>query len=879
MDPPLASGVCQVTAGTTAQLITGGSVLVPGQGPARRPGPGRRQRASSSASIATARPTPRPRGATTIACPTGVVSPGLINPHDHVTYDQESPAPPTPASATSSATIGVSACAATPRSRRRRSRRPTRSTGTSCASCIGGATSEIGSGSTPGLSAQPRRRRQPGGAGQQAGRRQRHLPARQLEPDFDGLRLHRLPVADHALDATSPIRRTSSEGIDAEARNEFLCLSGAMGGVDITAPRTLVRARGRPSARRTTRRWRRRAPRSSGRRAPTCASTATPRRSSSRDRLGVEIALGTDWTPSGSINLLRELACADSLNKSYYANYFTTSSCGSWSRATRRPRSTTTTCSGSSSRAPSATSPSSTARPRRITARSSRARPRPWRWSSAPARRSTATPTWSTRSPPAATPLAVCGANKAICAMSETGKTLRRAARRRTCPATRPSSATARRPTSRPARPSAPRRSTARRSTTGATHARRHGRRRHPQQRSDNCPTVFNPIRPVDNGAQADADGDGVGDACDPCPLDKSAMSCAVVDPDDVDGDGVPTSRTTARPWPTPTRPTPTSIARATPVTPARAVANPGTDRLLDVDLRHQDQDGAAGAARRRAERDRHLDRLHGHRPARASRRATSCRSRKATAGYVSADNSGVFVFGTPPARPRRRQPRRSQSDPGDQLPRRDRAHGGTATVDNPGRARGGTGADRGHARPDRHRRRARHRARGRARRGRQRDGDRPGAGAGGRRHGADQRVRRHRRAAHRRLRARARCPTRCRASTTASRSLTGVLAFRNANTKIGPRSTADVVLGPPHLAALGPDGFMRAGAADQQHHDPGGDADGDPLLGAGDRADDGDPDLGRPEHADGRFAGDAQPGRPGRPHHGHRPGAERRCR
>ena len=36
---------------------------------------------------------------------------------------------------------------------------------------------------------------------------------------------------------------------------------------------------------------------------------------------------------------------------------------------------------------------------------------------------------------------------------------------------------------------------------------------------TDNCPTVFNPIRPIDNGGQADFDGDGVGDACDPCPL------------------------------------------------------------------------------------------------------------------------------------------------------------------------------------------------------------------------------------------------------------------------------------------------------------------------------------------------------------------------
>ncbi|MCU1277878.1 MAG: Metal dependent amidohydrolase, partial [bacterium] len=37
----------------------------------------------------------------------------------------------------------------------------------------------------------------------------------------------------------------------------------------------------------------------------------------------------------------------------------------------------------------------------------------------------------------------------------------------------------------------------------------------------DNCPTTFNPIRPVDNGVQPDADGDGRGDACDACPLTR----------------------------------------------------------------------------------------------------------------------------------------------------------------------------------------------------------------------------------------------------------------------------------------------------------------------------------------------------------------------
>jgi hypothetical protein len=43
---------------------------------------------------------------------------------------------------------------------------------------------------------------------------------------------------------------------------------------------------------------------------------------------------------------------------------------------------------------------------------------------------------------------------------------------------------------------------------------------------ADNCPHVFNPVRPVDSGKQADTDGDGVGDACDPCPLAAHVTSC-----------------------------------------------------------------------------------------------------------------------------------------------------------------------------------------------------------------------------------------------------------------------------------------------------------------------------------------------------------------
>jgi cytosine/adenosine deaminase-related metal-dependent hydrolase len=46
---------------------------------------------------------------------------------------------------------------------------------------------------------------------------------------------------------------------------------------------------------------------------------------------------------------------------------------------------------------------------------------------------------------------------------------------------------------------------------------------------SDNCPAVFNPPRLIDSGGQADGDDDGEGDACDDSPIG-----------DDIDGDGVP---------------------------------------------------------------------------------------------------------------------------------------------------------------------------------------------------------------------------------------------------------------------------------------------------------------------------------------------------
>ncbi len=56
---------------------------------------------------------------------------------------------------------------------------------------------------------------------------------------------------------------------------------------------------------------------------------------------------------------------------------------------------------------------------------------------------------------------------------------------------------------------------------------------------SDNCPDMFNPIRPIDDSKQRDFDGDNKGDECDPCPFDANDSACTYNwGANDVDCDG-----------------------------------------------------------------------------------------------------------------------------------------------------------------------------------------------------------------------------------------------------------------------------------------------------------------------------------------------------
>ena len=114
-----------------------------------------------------------------------------------------------------------------------------------------------------------------------------------------------------------------AEGIDPEAQNEFACLSGsAVGSNNLIAENTaIIHGIGlTPSDILTVATegaklvW---SPRSNVSLYGHTASVL------SYKNAGVTIALGTDWIPSGSMNMLRELHCADLLNSNNFGGAFT----------------------------------------------------------------------------------------------------------------------------------------------------------------------------------------------------------------------------------------------------------------------------------------------------------------------------------------------------------------------------------------------------------------------------------------------------------------------------------------------------------------------------------------------------------------------------
>ena len=510
-EPPLASGTCAVTAGSAARLITG-TILTPGQiyrgGQVLVDTTGKISCVGCDCSAMGA-------GATTIDCPTGVVSPGLINPHDHITYTQDSPSPDTGERyeqrhdwreglrGHTKITVPGGATAAQIEWGELRF-------------LMGGATSTVGSGGEPGL-------------------------VRNLDRAADSATLGHSKYVDFdtfPLDDSSGIQLTSGcaygsteeteaeaasypayephigEGVDVVARNEFLCVSQANADDLMIGTSSFIHAAALEAVdyqamagAQTKLIW---SPRSNirlyGNTAPVTVAA----------RMGVTIALGSDWLASGSMNLLRELACADSFNQTYLDNFFNDQAL--WLMVTDHAAtvagvddvlgSLTVGKFGDIAIFDGTTNKDHravlSAQPQDVLLVERAGTPL---YGDADAITALGGTTCDA--------VSVCGANKAVCVQSEVAMTYSALQTAANDYAAFFCGTPTGEPTCVPSRPEAVNGSTIYTGVTSTSDSDGDGI----PDASDDCPHVFNPIRPVDNGKQADADGDGTGDACDSCPL------------------------------------------------------------------------------------------------------------------------------------------------------------------------------------------------------------------------------------------------------------------------------------------------------------------------------------------------------------------------
>jgi cysteine-rich repeat protein len=525
---PLGSGVCAVTPGDGSKLLVGtvltkdrlyrgGEVLVDATGSITCVG------CECAAQGATA---------TRVECPQGVITPSLINTHDHITYAQNSPytdsgeryehrhdwrkgnnghTPIPAAGGASSDEIRWG----------------------ELRFLMGGATSTVGSGSATGFLRNLDKPDQEG--------------LGQPEVNFDTFPLGDSSGTQLASGCNYPSMVTTaeiagddsyephvSEGVDAYARNEFTCLSAGTNDVAEDQSAFIHSIGLQPTdyalmaQEGTSVIW---SPRSN---VTLYGNTAMV---TAAARLGVLISLGTDWMPTGSMNLLRELSCADYLNKTHYDGFF--SDRDLWAMVTVNAAEVTATNDVIGDLAPGLVADiaifdgSVNADYRAIVAGEPKDVALVLRGGDT---------LYGDDTVVAAMPgvgvcdaLDVCGAAKSVCVQDDLGKSL--AALSASVGNIYPAffcGTPQNEPTCVPSRPVA-----VNGSSIYAGPAAGDPDGDGLADAVDLCPTVFSPIRPVDNGAQADFDLDGVGDACDPCPLDPNTDVCTVFDPNDTDSDGI----------------------------------------------------------------------------------------------------------------------------------------------------------------------------------------------------------------------------------------------------------------------------------------------------------------------------------------------------
>jgi hypothetical protein len=571
--PPPATGTCTVTAGSAARLIRadvltpgevfrGGEVLVDATGSITCVG------CDCSAMGA---------GATVVDCPEAVVSPGLINTHEHITFAQGVPY------------VGTDERYEHRHDWRTGARGHTEvgSSGSSSAAevmwgelryVLGGGTSLNGSGSARGFLRNLDRADQEG--------------LMQPQVDYDtfplgdtGGQLRSMgcgyPGGTTAMDIAGTESYTPhiSEGIDPEARNEFLCTREGM--FDLIAPQTAVIHGvgllppdiGELSADGASLIW---SPRSN------VALYGDTANVTVYDALGVPIALGTDWIISGSMNILRELACADELNQTYYGGYFTDEQL--WLMTTANAAAALAVDDVLGTIAVGQVGDLA------IFARSGRTDHRAILEAEASdvvLVLRNGVPLYgdgalvSGLGASGCDTLDVCGTQKAVCAMRETGMTL--AALQSANAMNYPlffCGAPMNEPSCLPERNAmAPLPSPEVNGSTRYTGLASgdDGDGDGIADAADNCVCTFNPVRPVDNGMQGDFDMDGAGDACDPCPLNPGLSGCSPPDPNDRDADGVANAEDNCPSDPNPGQEDMDDDGKGDACDPCPMDANPGT--------------------------------------------------------------------------------------------------------------------------------------------------------------------------------------------------------------------------------------------------------------------------------------------------------------
>ena len=516
------AGACHVSKGSGQEITIAGKILAPGttynDGIVNIGSDGKIQYVGC--------PTTQHKAfmdkATVVACLNAVVSPGLINTHDHLTYDQSTPNPSfwgsTRYNNRSEWRFGTSTKPKIPYG-----------TGTDIQvawselrQVMSGTTSITGSGGYKGFL--------------------RNLDRTDLQewgtvPTTQTVDYVTFPLGG----SQSNIQSTNctnyqyfngwqtvfsdyqdflphvAEGIDIYARNELACLAeSGDGSKDLTeAKSTFIHSVGALTGDAVVLQkkgasvvW---SPRSN------IALYGNTAQVSLYDTIGLNIALSSDWTPSGSMNLVRELKCASNFNKNHLNQHFNNYEL--WKMVTANAADALHVddkigrlktglyadisvyvnpgLSGGHKAIIDSTSDSTL-----LVLRGGKAL-----YGDADI--------VAAVNPNCETMPSSIGQNKAVCIQQELGMNFPDLAGVNTgsYPLTYRSSLPKGEPTCTPSRPN---------EYTGKLTSSDPDGDGIPNAsiKTDNCPYVFNPVRPVDNGKQPDFDGDGIGDVCDPKPLE-----------------------------------------------------------------------------------------------------------------------------------------------------------------------------------------------------------------------------------------------------------------------------------------------------------------------------------------------------------------------